>query len=63
MDEQIDLMTVPEAAKILKISPIGVRRIIASDAIRYHRIRGSVRIDRADINAYLATVFFKIVVA
>ena len=56
MTKNIDLLTVPEAAKVLRISSVGLRRIIASGDLRYFKVRGSVRINRDDIVVYLNTV-------
>ncbi|MEM1141432.1 MAG: helix-turn-helix domain-containing protein [Pseudomonadota bacterium] len=53
METSIDLLTVPEAAEVLRISPAGVRRLLQSKDIPIHRIRGSVRIAREDIVSYL----------
>ncbi|MEM1141437.1 MAG: helix-turn-helix domain-containing protein [Pseudomonadota bacterium] len=53
MEPSIDLLTVPEAAEVLRISPAGVRRLIQSNDLPVHRIRSSVRIAREDIVAYL----------
>ena len=52
--EEINLLTVPEAAELLRISPAGVRRLMQSGDLKHHKIRGSIRIARKDVAEYLA---------
>ena len=52
--QTIDLLKIEEVAEILSISKRGVRRILDRHDIPSYKIMGSVRINRADVSAYLA---------
>lgn len=49
----VDLLTVPEVAKLLKISTSGVRHLQQQRVIPFIKVGGSVRFDRRDIASYL----------
>ena len=46
-------VSVPEAGKYLSVSPDTVRRLIHAGRIPHARIGASIRIRRADLDAYL----------
>ncbi len=46
------LITVPEAAERLSVSPRTIRRLIAEGKIRAYQIRRAVRISESDLQAY-----------
>ncbi len=48
------LLTVADAAKLLKISETGMRRLQQRRAVPFMRVGGSVRFARTDLLAYLA---------
>lgn len=50
----IELLTIPEVAKILKVSASGVRRLQQGRHIPFHKVGGSVRFAKEDIVSYLA---------
>jgi excisionase family DNA binding protein len=53
----VDLLTVSKAAELLKLSAGAVYALCKSGALPHHRLgagRGTIRIDRADLLAYLA---------
>lgn len=49
----IELLTVSEVAKVLKISASGVRRLQYGRHIPFHKVGGSVRFSRKDVSSYL----------
>lgn len=49
----IELLTIPEVAEVLKISPTGVRRLQQKRAIPFTKVGGVVRFFKSDIVAYL----------
>ena len=49
-----DLLTIPEVAKMLKISVASVRRLQYGRQLPFLKIGGSVRFAREDITSYLA---------
>jgi hypothetical protein len=49
----IELLTIPETAKFLKISPTGVRRLQHKRAIAFITIGGCVRFAMSDLLVYL----------
>ena len=49
-----NLLTIPEVAKMLKISVAGVRRLQYGRQLPFLKIGGSVRFAREDITSYLA---------
>ena len=52
-DPLIDLRTIPEVARLLKISIPGVRRLQQGRHIPFHKVGGSVRFAIRDILDYL----------
>ena len=50
----VELLTLPEVAKLLRISLSGARRLQQERKIPFIKVGGSVRIAKADIVAYLA---------
>ncbi len=48
-----ELLTIPDVAKILKMSEKTVRRYIQAGDLIVHEIGGKYRISRADLNAFL----------
>jgi excisionase family DNA binding protein len=57
----IELLTVPEAAALLKISVPGLRRLQQRRLIPFIKVGGSVRFAKADLASYL-TINQKILV-
>ena len=49
----LELLTVPEVAKLLKISASGVRRLQQGRHIPFIKVGGSVRFSKRDIVSYL----------
>lgn len=49
----IELLTIPETAKLLKISTTGVRRLQQSRSIPFIKVGGSIRFSRHDLLSYL----------
>ena len=52
-DTTIELLTPDEVAELLRISKVGVYRLVEKRAIPFYRIRGSLRFDRKDVATYL----------
>lgn len=48
------LLTIDEAADQLRMSVRHVRRLVAEGRIAYHRLGRSIRLDSADVDAYVA---------
>jgi excisionase family DNA binding protein len=48
------LLSVEEAAEVMGMSARHVRRLVAERRIAFHKLGRSVRIARADIDAYVA---------
>jgi excisionase family DNA binding protein len=48
-DSPIDLLTIREAAKLLKLSVSGVRRLQRQRRIPFIKLGGSIRFDRRDL--------------
>jgi excisionase family DNA binding protein len=48
-----ELLTIEEAAQAMRMSARHVRRLVAERQIGFHRLGRSVRISRADIEAYV----------
>lgn len=46
-------LTPDEVASLLRISKTGVYRLVERRAIRFYRISGVLRFDRADIEAFI----------
>lgn len=53
LDTGVELLTVSEVAKILKISATSVRRLQSARRIPFVKVGGSVRFVRNDIALYL----------
>lgn len=49
----LELLTIAEAAKLLKISVPSVRRLQQQRQLPFFKVRGCIRLDRSDIVAYL----------
>jgi excisionase family DNA binding protein len=49
----IDLLTIPEAAKLLKISVSGMRRLQGNRRIPFIKIGGSIRFARQDVLSFV----------
>ena len=52
-DTTIELLTPDEVAELLRISKVGVYRLVEKRVIPFYRIRGSLRFDRKDVATYL----------
>jgi len=52
-DMKMRLLTPNEVAAFLRISKNGVYRLVERRAIRFYRLRGVLRFDMSDIEAYL----------
>ena len=52
-DPTLELLTIPEVAKLLKISASGVRRLQQARQLTFIKVGGSVRFSRRDIVSYL----------
>lgn len=50
-----DYLTTGEAAAYIGMSERYVRRLVASRLIAFHRVGRSVRIERVDLDRYMAT--------
>lgn len=50
---EIELLTIPEVARLLKISVAGVRRLQQGRRLPFLKIGGSVRFSKNDIVTYL----------
>jgi len=50
----IELLTIAEMAKLLRISVSGVRRLQQGRHIPFHKVGGTVRFAKSDIASYLA---------
>ena len=48
-----ELLTVAEAAEVLKVSVTTVRRLQQKRQIAFHKVRGAIRFARSDVAAYL----------
>lgn len=49
-----NLITPDELADLLRISKVGVYRLVEKRLIPFYRVRGSLRFDKKDVMAYLA---------
>jgi len=49
----IRLMTPDEVAAMLRISKTGIYRLVEYRAIRFYRVRGVLRFDMRDVQAFL----------
>lgn len=49
----MQLMTRAEVANFLRVSTAGVYRIVERRALRFYRIRGVLRFDRRDVEAFV----------
>lgn len=54
-DPAIELLTVTEAAQLLKISVTGVRRLQGRRVLSFIKVGGQIRFARGDLRAYLET--------
>jgi excisionase family DNA binding protein len=54
-DSALELLTIAEVAKWLKISASGVRRLQQGRHLPFIKVGGSVRFSRRDIASYLET--------
>jgi excisionase family DNA binding protein len=52
-DLALELLTIPEVAKLLKISASGVRRLQQARQLTFIKVGGSVRFSKRDIASYL----------
>ena len=48
-----ELLTPEEVAQMLKISKVGVYRLINKRLVRFHKVMGSIRFEKNDIASYL----------
>lgn len=48
-----NFLTPDEFAELLRISKVGVYRLVEKRQIPFYRIRGSLRFDRKDVSRYL----------
>jgi excisionase family DNA binding protein len=48
-----ELLTIPDVAALLKISPSGVRRLQQASQLPFIKVGGSIRFSRQDIASYL----------
>jgi excisionase family DNA binding protein len=53
VEERRELLTIEEAAEVMGMSTRYVRRLVAERRIAFHKLGRSVRIARADIDAYV----------
>jgi len=53
-DSKPNLITPDELADLLRISKVGVYRLVEKRLIPFYRVRGSLRFERKDVMAYLA---------
>jgi excisionase family DNA binding protein len=49
----IDLLTIPDAAEVLKISVSGIRRLQQRRRIPFIKVGGSIRFARQDLMSFL----------
>jgi excisionase family DNA binding protein len=49
----VELMTPDEVASMLKISKVGVYRMVDKRHIRFYKVMGSLRFDKEDILSFL----------
>jgi excisionase family DNA binding protein len=47
------LLTIPEVARLLKVSVSGVRRILQQRCLPFIKVGGSIRLLKEDVAAYL----------
>jgi excisionase family DNA binding protein len=52
-DPSLELLTIPEVARLLKISVPSVRRLQQQRSIPFFKVGGRIRFERSDIVAYL----------
>jgi excisionase family DNA binding protein len=52
-DLALELLTIPEVAKLLRISVSGVRRLQQQRHIPFFKVGGGIRFTRSDIAAFL----------
>ena len=48
-----ELLTPEEVAQMLKISKVGVYRLINKRLVRFYKVMGSIRFDKGDILSFL----------
>ena len=48
-----ELLTSEEVAQMLKISKVGVYRLINKRLVRFYKVMGSIRFDKSDILSFL----------
>jgi excisionase family DNA binding protein len=53
-NDNVELLTIPEVAEMVKISVTGVRRLQQGRHIPFIKVGGSVRFAKADVLSYLA---------
>jgi excisionase family DNA binding protein len=53
VEERRELLRIEEAAEVMGMSARHVRRLVAERRIAFHKLGRSVRIARADIDAYV----------
>lgn len=53
LDPSSELLTIPEVAEMLKVSPATIRRLQQQRHIAFHKVKGGVRFARSDVAAYL----------
>jgi excisionase family DNA binding protein len=54
VEKSRELLRVEEAAEVMGMSARHVRRLVAERRIAFHKLGRSVRLDRADVEAYIA---------
>jgi len=54
-DKKIDVLTVEEVAKLLKLSKITIYRLIKTGEIPAYKIGASWRINKEDLESYIET--------
>jgi excisionase family DNA binding protein len=54
--ETVELLTVPEAAALLRVSPITIRRYIADGQLPAVRVGKGVRIEREALDQFLSPI-------
>ena len=52
-DPALELLTIPEVARLLKLSVPSVRRLQQQRRIQFFKVGGRIRFERSDIVAYL----------
>jgi len=50
---EIKLMNIEDAGAYLCVSKRSIRRLIARNEMTFYRIGGAIRLDRADLDAFL----------